>query len=211
MKKMYLTPTLPETTLGKLPIDVKRRLAEYVAGKDMMTNIPPHIRPQALVKYDTNKIPTIKEEEEAPTMEETVQPEDDMFEHIPEKYMKKAKKLLQLIGQRPLQAGLEMPLVLRDLIVPTGPIRSPLPLLQDLLEQLGPLLPERMITAVIRARIAGGPPRRKLKQGRRKGIQPRSVSHAQSASSHATPLRGELNTWKYQINDDVSTKPSWNS
>ena len=60
MKRLYLTPVMPEfgtAMSGSLnqPPDIKRKLATRDEEKQTMSNIPPHIRPQPLIKYSSSK------------------------------------------------------------------------------------------------------------------------------------------------------------
>jgi len=220
MKKMYLTPTLPETSSGRLPVDVRQRLADYTDGKNQMQNIPPHVRPQALVKYDINKIATVKEQEEEeveeknsnPTVDDEVS-ESNVFIDIPPKYLKKAKLIYNLIENKVIPEDLELRHLIRDLSVPLGPIRSPLTSLQIFLSVLlkDKRIPKRMFTAAIKRRILEHVSPRTKKSGpllsKPSASEPRTLAQAQSASSHATPHQARHNTWLGDY--DKVVKPSW--
>jgi len=223
MKKMYLTPTLPETSSGRLPVDVRQRLADYTDGKNQMQNIPPHVRPQALVKYDTNKIATVKEQEEGEegeadeknsklTIADEVS-ESNIFIDIPQKYLKKAKLIYNFIENKLLPEDLELRHLLRDLSVPLGPIRSPLTSLQVFFSNLlkDNRVPKRLFTAVIKRRILEHVSPKTKKSGtlssKPSASEPRPLAQAQSGSSYDTPRQGQLNTWLGGY--DKIVKPSW--
>lgn len=63
-KKLYLTSVVPELqqsqqkqqeALESVPPDIQHKLMSHKEEKKEMTNIPPHIRPQPLIKYSSNK------------------------------------------------------------------------------------------------------------------------------------------------------------
>lgn len=120
MRRYFL---VPENRVGNsvaLPADIQQKVSEYNDAKNQMYNVPPHIRPQPLVKYEAEKWSHTQHLDDSATT--TVAQESEVSEVDVEKLPKYARPKAEniMLYWKPVLAqlpeGVKETTLIRDLV-----------------------------------------------------------------------------------------------
>jgi len=230
MKRFMLVPESQASS--RLTPDLRQKLYSYQEAKQENFNIPPHIRPQPLVKYEARKWSQVIDTNPTPNLNESPQGKG-VGRQVPNYAIAKANKISPFLSviQARLPPGFETAALLTDLVTRRKTKESPPVILKMavrmLLKQTGflsswldPALLTRFKTpprpksvSSVKRKPATPKKRQRLLQTSEDEDTARQTQQAYTARSGAVPTTlPTTNSWLTDVSaQSIQKQPAWAS